>query len=233
MPAVIIFGFALIAAAIYVSNSQQTPTTSQAPTTPTERTQAQGTIRPIDSSDYIRGNPNAPIMLVEYSDYDCQFCKQYHDTMRMIMDDYGATGRVAWVYRQFPVEQLHPNAPRISEAALCTGELGGAPAFWTFTDLIFDERDPSQATNMTRLPEFAQTAGVSLADYTDCMSSGRQRAVVQASVDEAFAIGADGTPYTILLVGNQQAVISGAQPYAVVRNTIESLLRQIDGAPVE
>ena len=61
--------------------------------------------------------------------------------MNQIMDEYGVTGKVAWVYRQFPLDQLHPNASRISQAALCVGELGGSDAFFTFSDLIFDRRD--------------------------------------------------------------------------------------------
>lgn len=229
IPLAIVAGFALIAAAIFFSGGQSTPTpaTTQTDTAPTVA--ANTSIRPVDDTDFIRGNPNAPIMLVEYSDYDCPFCKQFHDTMKMIMEDYAVGGQVAWVYRQFPIAQLHPNAPRISEAAFCVGELGGDEAFWTFSDLVFDERELNEATNMTRLPEFAVTAGVDQAAFTECLNSGRQQQAVTDSYNDALAAGAQGTPHTIVLIGDQQAVINGAQPYSVIKEIIDNLISQIEG----
>mgnify|MGYP001979024537 CR=1 FL=1 len=185
--------------------------------------------RPVDDSDYIRGNPNAPILLVEYSDYDCPFCKQFHTTMNQIMDEYGITGRVAWVYRQFPVAQLHPNAPKISKAALCVGDLGGNDAFWTFSDLIFSDRDIDSLTNVTKLPQYAEAAGIAQEDYISCMSSDEMEKRVEQDVADGFNAGARGTPYSVLIVGNQQAVISGAQPYDVVKGIIDNLIEQLDG----
>lgn len=229
IPLAIVAGFALIAAAIFFSGNQTTPTPAAAPTDTAPTVAANTSIRPVDDTDYIRGNPNAPIMLVEYSDYDCPFCKQFHDTMKMIMEDYAVGGQVAWVYRQFPIAQLHPNAPRISEAAFCVGELGGDDAFWTFSDLVFDERELNEATNMTRLPEFAEAAGVDQAAFTECLNSGRQQDAVTDSYNDAIAAGAQGTPHTIVLVGDQQAVINGAQPYSVIKEIIDNLISQIEG----
>lgn len=186
--------------------------------------------RVVDATDYIRGNPNAPILIIEYSDYECPFCKQYHTTMNQIMDEYGVTGKVAWVYRQFPLNQLHPNATKISEAALCVGEIGGNESFWKFSDKIFDERDLNAPTNMTKLIEFANVAGVSEADYISCINSGHQQENVLASAEEGFRIGARGTPYTVVTVGNQQAVINGAQPYEVVKVTVQNLIDQLEGS---
>jgi protein-disulfide isomerase len=152
--------------------------------------------------------------------------------MNRIMDEYGATGQVAWVYRQFPITQLHPNAAKISEAALCVGDLGGNNAFWRFTDRIFETRDLDAPTNVTRLPDFAEDAGVSKADYISCVSSRRLADEVVRSAEEGFNIGARGTPYTVIMVGDQQAVINGAQPYEVVKGIVVSLLEQIEGSPV-
>lgn len=150
IPFAIVVGFAFIAIAIYFSGGK----TTSAPNIAAPAPEAEKAIElsPVTEKDFIRGNPNAPITIVEYSDYDCPFCKNFHDTMKLIMDDYGVTGKVAWVYRQFPLAQLHPNAPRISEAAYCVGELGGDEAFWTFSDLVFSERDVNEPTNMTKLP---------------------------------------------------------------------------------
>ena len=229
VPVSIIFGFALIAVAIFFSGSRSTePTLAQNNTAPAEV--AKTSVRPVDSSDMVRGNPNAPIKIVEYSDYDCQFCKQFHDTMHLIMRDYGVTGKVDWVYRQFPIVQLHPNAPKISEAAICVQQLGGTEAFWKFSDIVFSSRDSNDKTNMTRLPEYAEKAGVKRSDFSACFDNSTNKHAVDESVREAKAAGAQGTPYTIIIVGDQQAVISGAQPYTYVKQIVDNLVKQLDNS---
>ena len=77
------------------------------------------------------------------------------------MDEYGATGEVAWVYRHFPLPQLHPSAPKIAEAAECVAALGGDSENWTFSDKVFEERGTNELTDMSRLTELAEAAGVS------------------------------------------------------------------------
>lgn len=233
IPIAIVIGFGMIAAAIFFSGSNATPNadttvedTNRVVDTSTEKT---GTVNPVTEDDHIRGNPNAPIVLVEYSDYDCPFCKNFHETTIQIMNEYGADGKVAWVYRHFPLESLHPSAPRIAEASECVASLGGDEAFWKFSDLIFGERDVNEPTNMTRLGEFATTAGVSEEEFTTCLESGEMRAKVQEDFDNGVAIGARGTPYTVVLVGDQQGVINGAQPYTVVKQIIDGLLTQLAG----
>lgn len=229
IPVAIVLGFAMIAAAIYFSGGKAAaPTAAVAP-----EEQAPIEVDPVSETDFIRGNPNAPITIVEYSDYDCPFCKNFHDTMKLIMEDYGVTGKVSWVYRQFPLAQLHPNAPRISEAALCVGELGGDEAFWKFSDLVFSEREVNEPTNMTRLPEFAEKAGVKRADFNTCLDSGRHTDTVAASLESGVKAGAQGTPYSIILVGDQKAVINGAQPYPVVKQIIDRLMTQLEGGTTE
>jgi protein-disulfide isomerase len=228
IPVAIVVGFGLIAAAIFFSGTGKAPAAVVNKNIPTETTK-ETTVRPVDDTDYVRGNPNAPILVIEYSDYDCPFCKNFHETMTRVMDEYGVTGKVGWVYRQFPLEQLHPNAPRISEAAYCVGELGGGDAYWKFSDLIFSEREINAQTNMTRLPEFAGTAGVDKAKFTACLDSGKHKEKVETSIAEGAAAGAQGTPYSIVTVGGQQAVINGAQPYAVVKQIIDNLVSQLEG----
>jgi protein-disulfide isomerase len=229
-PIAIIIGFAMIAIAIYFSGMGS----SKTPTQPVTNGQAPiktetADIRPVDGTDFVRGNPNAPIMIVEYSDYDCPFCQVFHQTMTQIINEYGPSGKVAWVYRQFPIPSLHPNAPKISEAALCVGDLAGAEAFWKFSDLVFGDREVNQPTNMTKLAEYATTAGADSNAFTTCLNSGRMKDAVDKSVTEAQEMGIVGTPHSVILVGNQQAVIEGAQPYTAVRQIIENLSQQLDG----
>ncbi len=224
IPIAIVVGFALIAAAIFFSGpSERAPivgNNNQAPA------QSSGTVRPVDETDFIKGNPNAPIMIVEYSDYECPFCKAFHDTMNLIMDEYGASGDVAWVYRQFPI--LGPSSTRAAEAAYCVGELGSSSAYFAFSDAIF-ERDAGSRTNMARLNDYASMAGVDVAAFEECLASGRMSSKIATAVEDGRAAGVEGTPHSIVIVGDQQAVINGAQPYSVVRGIIETLLSQLEG----
>lgn len=228
LPIAIIVGFAFIAIAIYFGGIGKSPAvvTSEPATVVAATT---GTVRPIDSTDYIRGNPNAPIMLIEYSDYDCPFCKQYHDTLTQVINEYGVTGQVGWVYRQFPIAQLHPNAPKISQAALCVGELGGTSAFWKFSDSVFFGRKFDSFTSVTKLDKYATEAGITLTDYQSCMSSGRHSDVIEAEIRDAFAAGVRGTPHTVLVFGNEQAVLDGALTYNALKGIINNLIGQLEG----
>ena len=234
IPVAILLGFGMIAAAIFFSNSG-----GQAPVAATgqdQETRVQPTdsgspdaVAPVSEDDWIRGNPNAPIQIVEYSDYDCPFCKNFHDTMNQIMAEYGTNGQVAWVYRHFPLAQLHPNAARIALASECVGHLGGNEAFWDFSDLVFDERSTNEPTNMARLEEFATTAGVSAAAYNECMSEEQYIDEVETDFNNAVAVGGRGTPHSIVIVGDQTGVINGAQPYGAVKQIVDNLIAQLEG----
>ena len=228
VPIAIITGFAMIAIAIFFTSGNKATTPSIA-TPETNEVTPKGA-RQVTADDYILGNPNAPIVLIEYSDYDCPYCKQYHATMHQVLDEYGVTGRLAWVYRQFPLVGLHPNAELLSEAALCVGEIGGNSAFWTFSDAIFDSRFETEFTNITKLGEFAESAGVSSSALNTCLDSDRMLDTLKADMADGLAAGAgQGTPHTVIKVGSQEAVISGAQSYENVKSIVESLVGQLDG----
>jgi protein-disulfide isomerase len=229
LPIAIVVGFGLVAVAVYLSGvgggaggAALLPSASPPP----PRDVA---VRPIDQSDAVKGNPNAPIVIIEYSDYECPFCKTFHETMNLIMKEFGPSGQVAWVYRQFPIPALHPNALRISEAALCVKEIAGNDAFWKFSDRVFSERELREFTNMTRLPEYAVAAGADRATFERCLESGRTHAAVRAHIEEGLALGIQGTPQSYLLIGNRQVVIEGAQPYEAMRLMIGNLVQQLEG----
>ena len=232
IPIAIVIGFALIAAAIFLSGegASKLPIPGLSAEDPQEETPTTGEVRPVDENDHIRGNPNAPIVLIEYSDYDCPFCKNFHETMNQVMDNYGADGKVAWVYRHFPLEQLHPSAPYIAEASECVAELGGNEAFWTFSDLVFGERGTNEPTNISRLSEFAEESGVSVSAFDACLEEGRTKPLVEEDFRDAINAGGKGTPHTLVLVGGQQGVINGAQPYEAVSQIIDTLIEQIETA---
>lgn len=232
IPLAIIIGFAMIAAAIFFSGNNNNSSSQKInDTAPEGQQQMQGdlsNINPITADDHILGDPNAKIVLVEYSDYDCPFCKNFQETMKRIIEEYGVESQVSWVYRHFPIEGLHPNADYIAEASECAAEIGGNEAFWKFSDLVFGERDTNEPTNIVRLDEFAESAGVNLSEFKECLDSGRMAGKVQEDLDNAAAIGANGTPFTVIMVGDQLGTINGAQPYSVVKGIIDNLLGQLE-----
>jgi protein-disulfide isomerase len=233
VPVAIVIAAALIAGAIVYTGGGRGGTQVGNPTKQIAQETAEVEVAPVTEKDHIRGNPNAPIVIVEYSDYDCPFCKNFHETMQRIMAKYGADGKVAWVYRQFPIQQLHPNAPKIAEAAECVANLGGNDAFWKFSDLIFGERAVNEQTNILKLPDYAVQAGVNKDKYLECMNSGTFAQKVADDITAATKAGARGTPYSILIAGDQQGPINGAQPYATVEKMVETVLSQISGGTTE
>lgn len=222
IPVAIIIGFGLIAASIYFSGGKPTTTL---PETEDVDTKELSSVTPVSEQDHIRGNPNAKLVVVEYSDFDCPYCKSFHTTMQRISEEYGPGGNVAWIYRHFPLTSLHPSSAYIAEASECVTQVGGNDAFWKFADQVFAERSINEPTNVARLPEFAEIAGVSQTDYEACISSGRGKAKVEADAQNAVATGGQGTPHSIILIGGQTMLINGAQPYEVVKQMIDGLLK--------
>ncbi|NCN11888.1 thioredoxin domain-containing protein [Candidatus Kaiserbacteria bacterium] len=105
----------------------------ESPVTDSAAVEALENMTPVNDGDHIKGNLDAKVVVVEYSDFDCPFCARFHATLNAIVKKYPATD-VAWVYRHFPLEQLHPNAETVAVAAECVAKLEGNEAFWKFAD---------------------------------------------------------------------------------------------------
>jgi protein-disulfide isomerase len=227
VPISIIIAGALIAGALFFAGQAATPSEN---TRPEATEDALQNVPPVTDEDHVLGNPNAPIVIIEYSDIECPFCKQFHVTMQQIIDEYGRDGRVAWVYRHFPLTQLHPNAPRLAEASECVAEIGGNTAFWSFLDEVFIVAPGNTPFPMNRLNEVARTVGVDENAFTECLESGRYRARIEQQFNDALASGGQGTPFNIIIAGDEIIPIPGAQPYATIKQIIESLITVIPEA---
>src|SRR5574343_1436136 len=107
-------------------------------------------------------------MFVEYSDTECPFCKQFHSTLRQMMDEYGKDGKVAWVYRHFPIDGLHPKARKEAEATECANELGGPSKFWEYTNMIYERTPGNDGLDPANLPKFAKEIGLDEKAFTEC-----------------------------------------------------------------
>jgi len=199
-----------------------TPLPSTAPSAQ-PATKPVGQMPPVTSQDHIRGSASAAVTLVEYSDYECPFCKQFQPSLQRLIQE--ESGKVRWVYRQFPLS-FHQNAEKESEAGECVAELGGNDAFWNFTDKIY-KRTTSNGTGfaLTDLPGLAAEVGVARKPFEDCLNSGKYATIVQQSESGGSAAGIDGTPGTFLI--NKQGktqLIPGAVPYEQLKQAVESML---------
>lgn len=221
VPFAIVIAGALIAGALYfASGNGGTPDPNAGTGTVQEE------IRGVQANDHIRGNPNAEIVIVEYSDTECPFCKQYHETMNRIIDEYGADGKVAWVYRHFPLDQLHPKARAEAQASECVASIGGEDAFWKFINRIYEVTPANNGLDAAQLPVIASYAGVDTAAFESCMKTDTGKERIQTDIDEVVAAGGRGTPHSIVLVDGEQVPIEGAQPYEVIKGLIDTLLAQ-------
>lgn len=182
-------------------------------------------MRPVTADDHILGNPNAPIKIVEYSDLECPFCKVFHVTLKQVMDIYGKNGKVAWVYRHFPIDQLHPKARKEAEATECANELGGPQKFWEYTDLVYATTNSNNSLDPAELPKIAAKVGLDVKAFNTCLTSGKYAAKVEADYQDAVKAGGKGTPNTIVVSADgTKTVIQGAQPFDSVKNIIDALL---------
>lgn len=223
LPIAIMVAGILIAGAIVITNVK----VSRSPKTaaPTKQTGFNfDVLKSVAEDDWIRGDLNAPVKIIEFSDLECPFCKIFHGTMQEVMRNYQS--KVAWVYRHFPLEAIHSKARKEAEAAECVGYLGGNSAFWVFVDKIFEVTPSNDGLDLSLLPKLAEEAGVNRENFERCLSQGQYKDKVQEDLDEAISIGAQGTPTSIVIAPNgEKFVIQGAQPYAQVKSIIEQALQ--------
>lgn len=204
-------------------NAAPNQPTVQAPKAPTEP-QA-GPVDPLKAEDHVRGDRNARVLLIEYSDLECPFCKRFHPTAKQILDTY--KGQVAWVYRHFPLS-FHANAQKEAEAIECANEQGGNDAFWKYTDAIF-ERTTSNGTGfaLDNLVPLARELGLNEAQFKNCLDNGKYTAHVKADEDGGTKAGVTGTPGNILLdiKTKKTKLIPGALPFDQFKTAIDDLLK--------
>lgn len=223
VPLAIVIAGALIAGALYFSGSSKTPANTAA--LPAAVT-AEG-MRPVDGTDHILGNPSAELVIVEYSDTECPFCKQFHNTMKQVMNSYGKDGDVAWVYRHFPIDQLHSKARKQAEATECAADQGGNDKFWAFTNTLYERTPSNNGFDDKQLPVIAKDIGLDVNAFNTCLSSGKFAAKVEADYQDALKAGGRGTPYSLIITKKDgtKVPINGAQPYESLKGTLDLLLK--------
>ena len=180
-------------------------------------------VRPVSvTRDHTRGNANAPVTLVEYSDFECPFCKRFHLTAKKIVEE--SNGQVRWVYRHFPIDELHPvKARKAAVASECAAELGGNDAFWKYADRFYELTPSNNQTDTdTVLPQIAREIGLDEAKFASCMTSGKHDRHIEEDRQNAITTGGRGTPWSIIVSRTGKTYpLSGAQPHAAVKQLVD------------
>ena len=188
-------------------------------------------VKPVSGEDHIRGNANAPVKVVEFSDFECPFCKSFHSSMKQVMESYEKDGKVAWIYRHFPVDELHSKARKEAQAAECAAELGGNKAFWTFADRLFEVAPSNNHLDLALLPDIAEKMGLDRSKFEACLTGdqkgGKFAEHIEADVQDATASGATGTPYSLVIGANGHIFpVNGAMPPRAVKAIIDTALKE-------
>jgi len=182
-------------------------------------------LRPVDERDHILGEADAPLTLIEYSDFECPYCKRFHPTVAQLMA--ANPGKIRWVYRHFPLGFHNPGAYRQAEASECAAEAGGGDAFWRYTDLIYERtRSGGDGFPLSGLRPLAEEIGLDGRAFDECMASGRMQSRVDRDYQDAQAAGVTGTPAGFLLNRNgDMRFIAGALPVEELQKMVDELLR--------
>jgi protein-disulfide isomerase len=184
-------------------------------------------IQPVSSEDHILGSADAAVKIIEFSDLECPFCKRFHSTMQEVMTIYGTDGRAAWVYRHFPLDQLHSKARKAAEASECATELGGNDAFWKYITRYFAVTPSNDQIEVSQFSEIAVDIGLDRNRFDECLASGKYAEKVEAQYRDAVASGGTGTPYTVVIAPNgKKFVIEGAQSLSDVQLVIDAALEE-------
>ncbi len=212
VPAAILFAGIIIALALHASLSKQ----------PAD-THTLTLLRPVGVSDHILGNPTAKVMIITYTDFDCEYCKGFNETLHQIIAHAGRNGDVAWVFREFPLSELHPNAFAHARAAECAAQVAGNDAFWRFAHALFVHQ-PVQPSEYGTL---AASVGISDNAFATCYAKKDPilDARITADRENALALGAQGAPYSVIVVNGQPSVVlDSAYSYDAVKQLVDQAL---------
>lgn len=226
VPMAIIIAGLLVAGALYYSKRPNV-----APTVAKEDVTIKSEdvdIVPVTEADHILGNPGAPIKLVEFADLECPACQYFHPIMKKVMDEYGKDGKVAWVYRHFPLDQIHPKARKEAEASECVAKIGGNDAFWKFTHRIFEITKGNNTLEESLLGKTAVEIGINKKAFDSCLASGIFKAKIQSHLEDGIRAGVKGTPYIFILTKDGVEIpLNGAYPYENMKIILDAVIKDL------
>jgi protein-disulfide isomerase len=175
------------------------------------------------------GSQGARVVLVDFSDYQCPFCGRfYRDTMPQLDREYFKTGKVKYIFRDLPLEAIHPHAFKAAQAARCAGEQG---KFWEMHYRLFENQ---RALGPDALTAYAESLEIDTAKFKQCMDADKYAAEIRQDMTDAVNAGINSTPnFVVGLIDGKDArapnikvlhVITGARPYSVFKAALDSAL---------
>lgn len=211
--AILVAGLLIAGAVLWTGNSGKV---ASDPASDDTAGQPSGDFRMPDETDHVRGNPNASIAIVEFSDFECPFCSRIHPTLDRIVEE---NDDVKWVFRHFPLSTIHSQALSAAVASECIANLSGNDAFWSFADAAFEsQRQLSDAW----YKEQAVSFGIDSSKFQSCMNDRNIVSDIETDLGEATGTGGRGTPYVIVVTPSGKLMpFSGALPYAQISGLIE------------
>jgi len=214
VPVAIVVAGLLIAGAVFWTGSSGSVASNTAEGA--KGGEPQGEFRMPDETDHVRGNPDAKIAVVEFSDFECPFCARLHPTLKRIVEE---NDDVKWVYRHFPLSIIHSRALSAAVASECVAKLGGNEAFWKFADAAFENQ---RRLGNNFYQELAVSYGINSEEFNSCLKDGSIASEVRADLDEVIKLGGRGTPFVVVVTADGKLIpFSGALPYAQVSAVIE------------
>ena len=260
IPVAIVLAGALIAVALYFNKTGTEPKTETNQKGNQELAAGKIEIAVITAKDHLLGNPDAKAIMVVYSDTECPFCKTFHVSAKKIIDTYGKDGKVAMIFRHFPLYKpdsygriLHTKDGKEAEALECANELGGNTVFWKYVDRLFEITPSNDGLDPVELPKIAEFAGLNKTAFTSCLDSNKYADFISQSYDAALTAGAQGTPYTVIVLKNKvgettktelqklaspfpagtifasddnlKVAVSGGIPYAILEQIIQIVIK--------
>lgn len=207
-----------------------TTTTPTSPGTSGSPSPTGGTVQISDpfGDDPVIGSKNAPVVMIEFSDFQCPFCRRFYtQSLSQLESEYVSAGKVAFVYKDFPLDSIHPGATPWALAAQCAHEQN---KWREMHNKIFDEQQklgdgtvPYPGDSVTK--QWASEIGLNTAQFDSCFDSKKYQSEIQADFNEGVQLGVGGTP--TFYIGNSQkgfTQVVGAQPYTVLKSAIDSYL---------
>jgi protein-disulfide isomerase len=178
------------------------------------------------ANKHVKGEKSAKVVVVEFSDYQCPFCARFvRDTIPQVETEYIKTGKIQYVFGDFPLETIHPLAFKAAEAASCAADQG---KYWEMHDELFANQ---KALKPTDLPEHANSIGLDKTKFQQCLDTGENASSIRKVMAQAAEAGVTGTPTLMvgLLQPNSSKVkvlrtLKGAQPFAAVKDAIDNAL---------
>lgn len=214
-PGAILAAGVLIAISIFVTSStnKTVPDTEAVVNTPSQDGEILTELKAdITDTDHVYGNKDtAKVFIIEYSDLDCPFCGSVHSTIQEVVDE--SNGDVAWVYRHFPLESLHPDAKNKAIASECVAKLADENSFWTYIGGIFNGLSEDTYKNF----------GINPSDFEECKKDESIIAIVDSHITRGREVGATGTPHNVIATKDFGAGISGALPKESFKQAITIL----------